>query len=964
MKFLKLKLLITLIISISINAQQYTPVPVKVDEVNKTTHSLNGRWQFNPMPEEEFWKSEVSEDWKKIEVPGEWVMQGFNVEPRTRAGYVKKFRIPADWNNKDIYLRCNAVYSDVIIWINGEKLGTHLGGFNAFEFNISKFIKQDAENTICLGVMSESFADTLASATQYAAHQLGGITRKIYLFVVPKIHISELVVNTYFDDAYKNADLKVNVKIQNNSDKKYTDAKLHFTLLSPEREIVQLDNSEINISELHKTELSFKIQNPEKWNPEHPWLYTLQTELLTGDESEVITQKIGFRQIDNIGNQLYLNGRPIKLHGVNRHEVHPLRGRSLTNKLWKKDAELFKEGNCNYIRTSHYPPAEEFIAYCDSLGLFVELESPFCWVGHGANIKFKDKDSLSDTLGKIFKVTLTETIKFYRNHPSIIIWSMANESGWTDQWEEVRDYINVLDPTRPKSFHDQDYGGYNNYGSKTSIANIHYPGPNGPAHVKKYSRPIIFGEYTHLNTYNRTEIATDPGVRDAWGRGFETMWDNMYYSTGCLGGAIWSGIDDVFYLPNGKAVGYGEWGPIDGWRRKKPEYWHMKKTYSPVKIYNKHIKEAEGEIVLQIENRYDFTNLKECRIDWTLGNEKGNLEPNISPRSFGYAKIPSKNNKANELSLKVYDPYERLIDEYIISIGEESIPVYPKECIAFDKLLLKKDKKQIVIYNKDFEWIFDAKSGQLVKASVNSKEILNAGATLMMLPLTSGPCKTEHSLEVRVFNEVCTEWKADSINAMKSEDGITIHVKGSYREAEGSVIYLFKTKGEVLIDYQFRTKIDIDPRQIGLVFSCNREFESLAWERKGQWTTYPENHIGRTQGEAKLLEEGKYEFVFGKQPDWDWRFDSNFLGTNDFRSAKDFIYWASLTDNSNNGFVVLSEADDSFRAFANGDSIGFLVAGFVTGGGDMFYASHLKNERKKLKAGDEFKGSFKIKFIK
>ncbi|MCD4734840.1 MAG: glycoside hydrolase family 2, partial [Bacteroidales bacterium] len=699
-----------LIFSLSLHAQHYTPVPEKVSGIDKTTISLNGKWLFNPAPEKEFWKSDKTNDWKEIEVPGEWVMQGFNVEPRERAAYVRKFNIPDSWSDKNIILRCDAIYSDAIIWVNGEKAGKHLGGFTAFEFNITSLIKS-GENIISIGVMSESFNDTLASATQYAAHQLGGITRKIYLFAVPEVHLSDLIVNTCFDDEFQNAELSVRYKIQGNSGRRSTDAKVYFSLISPSGQAELLGENNILISE-DELEMVFNVQHPKKWDAEHPHLYTLQIELENGKEKELVTQRVGFRQIEVIGSQVFLNGKPIKLHGANRHEVHPLRGRSLTDEIWKKDAALFKKANCNYIRTSHYPPAEEFIAYCDSIGLFVELEAPFCWVGHAANIKFKSKDSLSDTLGIIFKSTLTETIEFYQNHPSIIIWSMANESAWTDQWSEIKDYINVLDPSRPKAFHDQAWGTWNNYASTTAIANIHYPGPDGPAHVKKYQRPILFGEYTHLNTYNRREIATDPGVRDAWGRGFETMWDNMYYSTGCLGGAIWSGVDDVFYLPEGKAVGYGEWGPIDGWRREKPEYWHLKKTYSPVKIYNKEIKAPEkGEsMLLQIENRYDFTNLNECSIEWTIGDEKGVLKPDIEARNFGFAKLlpENENLEGKMLNLKVYDPYNNLVDEYNISIGKNKIPVYPYKCIDFDNLSLKKGEKQIVISNKTLEWIFDA----------------------------------------------------------------------------------------------------------------------------------------------------------------------------------------------------------------------------------------------------------------
>jgi hypothetical protein len=142
----------------------------------------------------------------------------------------------------------------------------------------------------------------------------------------------------------------------------------------------------------------------------------------------------------------------------------------------------------------------------------------------------------------------------------------------------------AIDPGRPRTFHDQAYGGYNNRGSEEiPVANYHYPGPQGPdlAVSLRLPRPLLYGEYCHLNCYNRTELAADPGLRDEYGRGFARMWEKVFGSAEVIGGAIWSGIDDVFLLPSGRTTGYGEWGPIDGWRREKPEYWHIKKSYSP-----------------------------------------------------------------------------------------------------------------------------------------------------------------------------------------------------------------------------------------------------------------------------------------------------------------------------------------------------------------------------------------------
>ncbi len=962
MNKLLLSLTITLISFLN-SFSQYIPIPVG------SSISLNGTWKFNPSPDKKiFSSSEFHSGWKDIKVPGEWTMQGFQVKKGERAACQTRFKVPEEWGGNRIILRFDGVYSDAIVWVNGGNAASHTGGFNVFEADITSFLKKGF-NTLTVGVMNESIADTLSCGSQYAAHPLGGIPRKVTLFSVPEFHISDLFVTTDFDNQYHNANLNLDLTLRN-INKGLIGGKLQIDLYSADGKIIAGKTGIIEVkSDLVSYEtINMEVFDPLKWSAEYPNLYKLRLQLTSSAGSEVIEKMIGFRDLEVVGNQLFLNGTPIKLRGVNRHEVHPLTGRSLNMELWRKDAMLYKEANVNYIRTSHYPPAEEFINLCDSVGFYVELENPLVWIGHNANLSLQFKEAWDIRLRHELIKTTRETITFYRNHPAIIIWSLANESAWTDNWKAAHEEAVILDPTRPGSFHDQAYGIHNNYGSGSMpIANIHYPGPKGPEVAETFDRPLLFGEYCHLNTYNRQEIATDPGVRDAWVEGFHRMWENMYRTRGCLGGALWSGIDDAFILPGGKLVGYGEWGPIDGWRRMKPEYYHVKKTYSPVIIGNrKAIVTPGGEVLLQVENRFDFTDLKECRFEWEVAGIKGTSSLNVIPHNSGILRIGpvSGDISGKILSLKIYSPYNLLIDESSVEIGEVSHENFPFKLSEANEVIKSGDASLFRISAGDVNWIFDKKNGRIAYATCKSDTILTNGAELMILPLHSEECKTEHSLNIPFINSTCSGWKPGSVVSDDATDTIKVRVKGSFREADIIFDYYFLKEGSLIIKYSFTATEDVNPRQVGLVFSVPVSSRNMSWYRKGFWSSYPEWHIGRTSGTAvPFPPDAFYLNKLGVSPEGEWKLDANSLGTNDFRSTKDNIYWAALTNANGNGIAAISDGNQSFRSWVNGNSISFLVADYSNGGAEIFFASHLESERKPLKKGDRFEGEVTLKVV-
>ncbi|MBK7710060.1 MAG: glycoside hydrolase family 2 [Bacteroidales bacterium] len=952
-----------LLLSVSYSTAQYIPVPAG------SSISLNGTWKFNPSPDRNVYESsEFHSGWKDIQVPGEWIMQGFQVKKGDRAAYQTRFTVPEEWSGKRIILRFDAVYSDAIVWLNGKKAASHTGGFNVFEADVTALLKKGL-NCLTVGVMSESIADTLSCGSQYAAHPLGGIPRKVTLFPVPDFHISDIFIKTDLDEQYMNARLQIELAFRN-SNKGVKEGKLQIDLISPEGKIVagKLINLAItDFNELSEN-ITLDVLNPLKWNAEYPNLYKLRIELTSSSGKEVIEKNVGFRELEIAGNQLFLNGAPVKLHGVNRHEVHPLTGRSLNMELWKKDALLYKAANVNYIRTSHYPPAEEFISLCDSIGLYVELENPLVWIGHNANLSLKFNDAWDIRLRRELLKTTRETVTYYRNHPGIIIWSLANESAWTDNWKAAQQEADSLDPTRPKTFHDQAYGIYNNYGSVSMpIANMHYPGPKGPEVAETFERPLLFGEYCHLNTYNRQEIATDPGVRDTWVQGFYRMWEKMYRTKGCLGGALWSGIDDAFMLPEGKLVGYGEWGPIDGWRRMKPEYYHVRKTYCPVIIGNRKASLTDGnEILLQVENRFDFTNLKDCRFEWEVAGQKGISGVDVAPHNSGILKISPLAGKINGqiLGLKIYSPYNLLIDESSVEIGEVNHEYFPFGSASVETISKTEDLSAIHISGGDLNWTFDKAKGKIILAVYRKDTVLNNGAELMILPLHSQECKTEHSLNIPFINSTCLDWKVNSVVSSVVNDTVNITVKGTYKEAEITLDYYFLKAGMLSIKYSFTATEDVNPRQVGLVFSVPGSNKNMSWYRKGFWSSYPGWHIGRTVGQAvPFPNDAFYLTRFGVKPEGEWRLDANSLGTNDFRSTKNNVYWAALTNADGIGIAAISDGTASYRSWVKGNSVNFLIADYSNGGAEIFFASHLESERRPLNRGDKFEGLVTLKIV-
>ncbi len=413
-------------------------------------------------------------------------------------------------------------------------------------------------------------------------------------------------------------------------------------------------------SGLSAVNIESRVANPLKWNAEQPNLYRLVLALeKEGQLVEQIERLIGFRTIETRERQLYVNGVRVKLAGVCHHETDPLTGRADTMRHAEEDVKLFKSANLNFVRTTHYPCTQEFLDAADRHGLYVESEAPFGWLQ-------RPKD-LTD-----LKAILTPTsamIDYNHAHPSVILWSLANESHWSELFAESNKLCKKLDPTRPSTI-EHAFSGENQV--TCDIISRHYQPMPYDEILPHDTRPFLHGECFFETYHERSDVAIDPGLRELWAAGsadpnsewgktctknwnenkfvpqdnldvrpgiYPGAWSYIYASQHCIGSEIWAGIDDIAFLQNGKMVssenGNAYWGLVDSWRRPKPEFDLAKFVFSPVWLPVRQLdyKPGQASVRVPVENRHSFTDLSQFDFIWQVNDAKGKAHISVPPAS-------------------------------------------------------------------------------------------------------------------------------------------------------------------------------------------------------------------------------------------------------------------------------------------------------------------------------------------
>ncbi len=915
---------------------RYLPLPSHVGGLQEHQRSLDGTWSIDPQPAEDVRARPLdAATWKEFRVPGQWRQQGFEIPAEQVVAVAREFSVPKDWSEYRVFLRFDAIHAGVDYWLNSQQLGHSENLFTPVEWEITSHVRPGEVNRLDLSMKVDTQSERLSYSSGYAFHNLGGIDRSVRIFAVPKVHLQHLGVLPQLDARYEDAELQVQLEIDNPGPTTATRLEISLSLTGPNLHGAESWSRQVALSSLPVGDVSLNFNTPVtapwKWNAEHPHLYRFALELKQGGQLlERVERNIGFRRIEIQDRALLVNGVPVKLAGACHHETDPLTGRADTMRHAEEDIKLLKEANLNYVRTSHYPPTMELVEAADRYGMYLEVEAPFCWVAPQDDL-LPLRDVLAPT---------SAMVDYYHSHPSVLIWSVANESHFNRFFELSHNLIKQLDPTRPTTFNNPDPR------RVCDIVNLHYPPMPYDELAKDDPRPLLLGEYYFPVCHEQTDVHVNPGLREffamgqsdpesEWGRHCAESytkpylkpcappgtWSHIAHSQRVLGGAIWAALDEAFYFPDGSHAGYawhhGFWGIMDPWRRPKPEWWLTKLVFSPVWFPRREVEFAGGQslVVLPVENRYSFTNLNELKITWEIGSAKGEVTADVPPLQSGELRIelPPDVKPGEAMLLYVHDAAGTLINAAVIQLGPRPARSVPQPRAGPPRVT--QEGSTVLIQGNGFSLVFDTERGDFVATDPRHAAACVHFPRPHLTRYDFGDLAGPHGQPYAVYPDDKTR-VVDQVDVITQPEGVQLRVQDHYQLLTGCMSWLIDKDGvgRVTYDYTYRGE-PLDTREAGVRFQAGPQYDEVRWHRWSEWGVFPADSISRTEGQAHALRDGRPgEDPSGVRPDWPWSQDQTDRGTADFRSIKFHVFDASLLADDGHGLRVQANADRHVRS--------------------------------------------------
>ncbi len=515
--------------------------------------SLNGEWYFHysekisEVPLDFTAENYDVKGWNRIQVPGNMELQGYGIpvyvntrnefpsnpphppaENNPVGCYVTDFELPSEWTGQRVIIKFGAVKSAIQLYINGKMVGYSEDSKTPAQWDITSYLRK-GRNRLAAKVFRWCNGSYLECQDMW---RMSGITRDVLLYAKPQVYISDYKMVASLDTAtYRQGSVDLSVKLSSNPP---SDAAIEAILYDEQGNKIYSARKDVPKGEC-VVAFEENIGTVSPWSAENPTLYTLAIKFMQGDSLvELVGGKVGFRNVAILNNQVCLNGVPLVIKGVNRHEHSPYGGHYVTREEMQRDIMLMKENNINSVRTSHYPDDEHWYELCDRYGLYVwdEANNESHAQGYGTESLAK-KDEWTDNV--IYRVN--NMYERDKNHPSVVVWSLGNECGNGICYEKAYRFLKEKDETRPVSYERAELD------SNTDIVGIMYPSVDFIAEYArnpKSNRPYIMVEYCHA-------MGTSCG-------GLSDYWDTIEKYPLLQGGFVWDWIDQSFLMQDGKRI--------------------------------------------------------------------------------------------------------------------------------------------------------------------------------------------------------------------------------------------------------------------------------------------------------------------------------------------------------------------------------------------------------------------------
>ncbi len=861
--------------------------------------SLNGMWKFKwvekpaDKPKDFFSPTFDDSSWNSFEVPGIWEVNGYGDPIYTNIGYefsylmkpappkvptefnpVGSYRrtitLPDSWKGQEVYIQFGAVRPNLFLWVNGKFVGYSEDSKLPAEFNLTKFVKP-GENVIAFQAMRWCDGNYLECQDMW---RITGVARDVYMYVRDPEHIRDLEIMPDLDAEYQNGSLNITYDLSGKA-KGYA---LKFELLSNGKSVQSMETKPVqNIGKV-----AIQVANPAKWTAETPNLYTLITTLSDskGKVVEVIPQTVGFRKIEIKNAQLLVNGKPILIKGVNRHEMDPLTATRISRERMEQDVKIFKELNINALRTCHYPDDPYMLELCNKYGIYVIGEANIESHGMGYG---KESLAKAPSWYQAHFERFSRMIERDKNQPCIIIWSMGNEAGDGVNFEQMYAWGKKRDLSRPIQYEQA---------GMSSHTDIYCPMYDAPWDLEKYAtsnptRPLIQCEYAHA-------------MGNAEG-GFKEYWDIYRKYPALQGGFIWDFVDQGFrkYNENGNMFysyggDYGKNLPSDNNfqcnglvspdRKFNPHSYEVRKCYQ--NILTTLSNPANGTISVYNENFY--IDLKNYLLEWKLIADGKPVQTGVfdnltaAPQktqeiTIGYT-VPEK---AKEVYLNL--AYKLKSITGLLPAGQEvaweqlavkeSIPQPVK--IAQSKVPLnytETDGK--VIINGIFSRItFDKTTGFLTQITHHGLNMMKEGESLKP-NFWRGPTDNDFGANRQ---KKLVAWKNStkaqvikSFLVNRKENNLIVTATYGLPEVSSvlTLQYEINDKGQILVDQKLEIDKTADikkmpvPLRFGMQMTLPVQFDSIHYYGRGPWENYIDRKYSTPVGlYAQTVSEQFYPYV-------------------------------------------------------------------------------------------------------